>query len=140
MVARDAAVAAEAPRDTGAIDDVRIDQWLVAVRITKTRTEAAQACRGGHVRVNGRSAKPSTPVQVGDRVEAVLHRRERVFEVTRVITKRVGAPIAAECYVDHSPPPPERDDVQPLFAVRERGSGRPTKRDRRRIDRLRGRT
>jgi ribosome-associated heat shock protein Hsp15 len=59
--------------------------------------------------------------------------------VTEVIAKRVGAATASECYVDHSPPPPERDDVRPLFAVRDRGAGRPTKRDRREIDRLRGR-
>ncbi len=91
------------------------------------------------MKVNGKSAKPSSPVTVGDRVEAHVHRRDRVVEVTRVIVKRVGAAVAAECFVDHSPPPPERDDVRPLFAVRDRGAGRPTKRDRRRIDRLRGR-
>lgn len=77
---------------------------------------------------------------VGDRVEAYLHRRDRIVEVTGLITKRVGAAVAAECYVDHSPPPPERDTSEPLFAVRDRGAGRPTKRDRRRIDRLRGRS
>jgi ribosome-associated heat shock protein Hsp15 len=112
----------------------------VATRIAKTRSEAATACQGGHVKVNGASARPSTAVRVGDRVEATLHRRERVLEITRVISKRVGAPIAVECYVDHSPPPPERDVAAPLFAVRDRGAGRPTKRDRRRIDRLRDRT
>lgn len=58
--------------------------------------------------------------------------------VERTIAKRVGAAIAAECYVDHSPPPPERE-VDDVFAVRDRGAGRPTKRDRRKIDRLRGR-
>lgn len=95
--------------------------------------------RGGHVKVNGKAAKPASPVAVGDEVVAFLHRRERIVEITRVIAKRVGAGVAAECFVDRSPPPPERDELQPLFAVRERGAGRPTKRDRRRIDRLRGR-
>ena len=95
--------------------------------------------RGGHVKINDKAAKPSSPVQVGDRVVAYLHRRERIVEVTRVLTKRVGAAVAAECFVDHSPPPPERDGPQPLFARRDPGAGRPTKRDRRRIDRLRGR-
>ena len=103
------------------------------------RPEAGAAIRGGHVTVNDRNAKPSTPVRVGDRVTAYLHRRDRVVEVSRTISKRVDAAIAAECYVDHSPPPPERDELQPLFAVRDRGTGRPTKRDRRRIDRLRRR-
>jgi ribosome-associated heat shock protein Hsp15 len=118
---------------------VRIDQWLHAVRLTKTRSDAAAACRSGHVRINGAAAKPSSPVRAGDVVEARLNQRERVVDVTRVITKRVGAAIAVDCFVDRSPPPPERDTFRPLFAVRERGAGRPTKRDRRQIDRLRGR-
>ncbi len=88
--------------------------------------------------MNGRTAKPATPVRVGDRVEARVDRRERVVEVTRLIIKRVGAPLAAECLVDHSPPPPERDPDVPVFE-RERGAGRPTKRDRRQLDQLRGR-
>lgn len=124
---------------TRRIDTVRIDQWLHAVRLTKTRGDASAAIRGGHVTINGRHAKPSSTVGVGDRVVAYLNRRERIVDVTRVIAKRVGASIAVDCYVDHSPPPPERDDVPPLFAVRDRGAGRPTKRDRRRIDELRGR-
>lgn len=121
------------------IDSVRIDQWLHAVRLTKTRADAAAAIRGGHVEINGKNAKPASPVRVGDRVTARLHQRERVVEVVQIVSKRVGAPAAVECYVDHSPPPPERDDFRPMFAVRDRGAGRPTKRDRRQIDRLRGR-
>lgn len=119
------------------MESARIDMWLVAVRIYKTRADAAGACAGGKVRVNGASPKPSTRVRAGDRVEARVGRRERVVEVVKIIDKRVGAPIAAECYADHSPPPPDRDAERPA-AMRERGAGRPTKRDRRRIDRLRG--
>ena len=119
---------------------MRIDQWLHAVRITKTRSDAAAACRGGHVTVNEKAAKPSTPVEVGDRVEALINQRTRIVEVSAVLTKRVGAAVAVDCYVDHSPPPPERDTLRPLFGVRDRGAGRPTKRDRRQIDRLRGRS
>ena len=119
------------------IDTGRIDQWLHAVRITKTRSDAAAACRGGHVKINGKAAKPSSPVKVGDRVEALVNQRQRVAEVTRVIIKRVGASVAVDCYVDHSPAPPERDNFEPMFAVRDRGAGRPTKRDRRKIDQLR---
>jgi len=122
----------------GRIESVRVDQWLWSVRMTKTRSEAAVACRGGHVEVNGKTAKPATPVKVGDRVEAYVHGRRRVLEVVGLIVKRVGAGVAAECFVDHSPPPPERDpDVVPF--QRDRGTGRPTKRDRRQLDRLRGR-
>ena len=118
---------------------MRIDQWLHAVRITKTRSDAAAACRGGHVRINGATAKPSSSVKLGDHVEARVNQRERIVDVTKVITKRVGAAVAVECFDDHSPPPPEPDTFRPLFAVRDRGAGRPTKRDRRQIDRVRGR-
>jgi ribosome-associated heat shock protein Hsp15 len=114
----------------------RVDAWLWAVRATKTRSAATDACRGGHVRVNGSPAKAASPVRVGDRVEARIAGRDRVLEVVRLIDKRVGAPVAVECYVDHSPPPPSREDAPVTFA-RDRGTGRPTKRDRRRLDRFR---
>ena len=109
------------------------------MRLTRTRSEAAEACRAGHVEVNGRTAKPSTPVRVGDRVDARIGRRDRVVEVVALRAKRVGASLAAECYADHSPPVPEPDESPPAFGVRDPGTGRPTKRDRRRLDRLRGR-
>jgi ribosome-associated heat shock protein Hsp15 len=104
----------------------------------KTRGAATEACRGGHVRINGSPAKPAATVRAGDRVEATAHGRHRVLEVVRVIDKRVGAPVAAECLVDHSPPPPPKDARQPVFA-RDPGAGRPTKRDRRQLDRFRSR-
>jgi ribosome-associated heat shock protein Hsp15 len=107
--------------------------------MTKTRSDAAAACRGGHVKVNGKAAKPATNVVVGDRVEAYLHDRERILDVVVVIAKRVGAAVAVDCFVDHSPPPPARELDVPVFQ-RERGAGRPTKRDKRQLDRLRGRS
>ena len=116
----------------------RVDRWLWAVRLGKTRSAATALCRGGHVRVNEVAAKPSTPVRAGDRVEAVVGDRTRVLEVVRVIDKRVGAAAAAECLVDHSPPPPPREFVAPMFR-RDPGTGRPTKKDRRSLNRLRGR-
>lgn len=122
------------------MDTVRIDQWVWAVRLYKTRSMATAACRGGHVRVNGQSVKAATAVKVGDRVRVRSKERERDLEVIRVIGKRVGAPIAVTCYIDHSPPPsPEVAEPQAMFAVRERGAGKPTKRERRELDRLRGR-
>lgn len=127
-----------AARDTDVIETTRIDQWLHAVRLTKTRSDAAAACRGGHIDINGKPAKPAATVQLGDRVEAFLHDRRRIVVIDRIISKRVGATVAVECYTDHSPPVPERE-VTSAFAERDRGTGRPTKRDRRRIDRLRGR-
>jgi ribosome-associated heat shock protein Hsp15 len=124
----------------GQVESVRIDQWLWSVRLTKTRADAAGACRAGHVKINGKPAKPSSAVKVGDRIEARLNQRERIADVVTVVAKRVGAPVAVTCFVDHSPPPPERDPLSPppIFE-RDRGAGRPTKRDRRQLDKLRGR-
>jgi ribosome-associated heat shock protein Hsp15 len=121
------------------MEHVRIDQWLWSVRLSKTRSDAAAACRGGHVKVNGKTAKPAATLKVGDRVEAYLHDRERILVVTTLLVKRVGATVAETCFEDHSPPPPAKDEYVPLFD-RDRGTGRPTKRDRRQLDRLRGRT
>ena len=117
-----------------AVETARVDQWLWAVRVYKTRSEATDACRGRHVFVNGTCAKAASQVRVGDRVEAHLRGRTRVLQVARVIDKRVGASQAAECKIDYSPPVPEKEP--PLFE-RDRGAGRPTKRDRRELDRLR---
>lgn len=113
----------------------RVDAWLWAVRLYKTRSSATDACRGGHVRVNGTPAKAATTLRVGDRVEATVGRRLRDLEVVELLEKRVGAPVAARAYVDHSPPPPPKEEETPVF-LRERGAGRPTKRDRRELDRI----
>lgn len=116
----------------------RVDRWVWVVRLTRTRAAAAAACRAGHVRVNGDRAKPATPVHVGDEVRYRGDGPERIVDVARIIEKRVGAAVAAECFVDRTPPPPPREHVA-LAAQRDRGAGRPTKRERREIDRLRGR-
>lgn len=84
--------------------------------------------------MNRAAAKASTLVKVGDRVEAFVE-RERVLEVAIVVNKRVGAPVAATCLIDHSLPVP-MVKREPRVFVRERGTGRPTKRERREIDRL----
>jgi ribosome-associated heat shock protein Hsp15 len=120
------------------MDGTRVDRWLWTVRLAKTRSLAAQACRAGHVQINGVRAKPAAPVEVGDTVRARLGARERVVEVTRLPASRVGAELAAACLIDRSPPPPPSD---PLGAPGRRGpaAGRPTKRDRRRLDQARGR-
>lgn len=120
------------------MESTRIDRWLWSVRAFKTRSLATEACRSGHVAVNRAVTKPSTLVRVGDTVTIRIAGRDRVLEVAQVIDKRVGAPLAAECFVDHSPPAPPPDKTAP-FLVREPSAGRPTKRDRRLIDKLRQR-
>jgi ribosome-associated heat shock protein Hsp15 len=119
------------------MEDARVDAWLWAIRLFKTRSLATDACKGGHVRVNGHPAKPATRVKPGDRVEARAGGRARIIEVLQPIDKRVGAAIAAECFADHSPPPPPPEFAAPP-AVRDRGTGRPTKKERRQLDRFRG--
>lgn len=132
----DAAAAAEAARPASG-ESVRIDSWIWSVRLVKTRSMGAAACRGGHVRVNGERVKPAYSVRVGDEVRLRHAGRERIVVVKRLIHKRVGAPVAVECYVDNSPPPPPREAMAPA-GIRDRGTGRPTKRDRRETERLRG--
>ena len=119
------------------MESTRVDRWVWAVRLFKTRSMATEACRAGHERINDVRAKPASTVRVGDRVSARVGDRDRIVEVARVIDMRVGAPIAAECLVDHSPPPPPRDEASP-FGVRDPGTGRPSKRERRQLDWSRG--
>ncbi|MEU6225871.1 RNA-binding S4 domain-containing protein [Streptomyces sp. NPDC047042] len=131
------AVAAADAAGPASGETVRIDSWIWSVRLVKTRSMGATACRGGHVRVNGERVKPAYSVRVGDEVRLRHAGHERIVVVKRLIRKRVGAPVAIQCYVDNSPPPPPREAVAPA-GVRDRGAGRPTKRDRREMERLRG--
>ncbi|WP_431804040.1 RNA-binding S4 domain-containing protein [Microbacterium sp. bgisy203] len=114
---------------------VRVDAWLWAVRVYKTRSAATTACRAGHVRVGGERAKAAQPVRIGDELRVRIAGFDRILVVRQLLTKRVGAPLAALAAEDRTPP---REPVAQL-AVRDRGAGRPTKRERREIDRLRGR-
>lgn len=116
----------------------RVDSWIWSVRLAKTRSNASSACKAGHVKVNGTRVKPAHAVRAGDEVRLRQDGRERIVVVTRIVTKRVAAPVAATCYIDNSPPPPPPAETARV-AVRDRGAGRPTKRDRRSIEKLLGR-
>jgi ribosome-associated heat shock protein Hsp15 len=115
--------------------ETRIDRWLCAVRLVKTRPMATKLCDGGHVRVNGNPAKPSTKVRAGDVVHALIAERQRIVEVVQPIETRVSAPVAATCYIDNTPPPVIREIAPGIKAVR--GAGRPSKRLRRELERMR---
>lgn len=117
------------------VDSARVDSWLWAVRVYKTRSAATTACRAGHVRVNGDKAKAAQPVRLGDELRIRIAGFDRILIVRQILVKRVGAPLAALAYEDRTP---EREP-QAALGVRDRGAGRPTKRERRDIDRLRGR-
>jgi ribosome-associated heat shock protein Hsp15 len=120
---------------------VRVDKWLWAARCFKTRSQATKACSDGLVSVNGEDVKASAKVKAGDQVRCICPgHRLRILEVVALAEKRGSAEVAAELFVDHSPPPPEkspRDEFSEGMHV-ERGQGRPSKRDRRRYDSMKG--
>lgn len=122
------------PEETSA---VRIDVWLWSIRIYKTRSDATAACKGGHVRVNGNVVKPSSRTRIGDNVRVRIRGFDRILIVKGLVKKRVGAPVAQTCYEDITP---ERPRIYiPPVGRRETGAGRPTKKERRELDRLFGR-
>lgn len=115
--------------------DVRVDKWLWAARLFKTRNQAAEACDGGHVKLNGATTKPAKSVRPGDRLELTGSGLRRIVVVKLLSARRGPAEVAATLYEDHSPPPPPKQPAAPRW---ERTEGRPTKRDRRQMDRFRG--
>ncbi len=126
---------------SGRPETVRVDKWLWAVRVFKTRSAATAACTTGRVRVGDEPAKPATKIQVGDTVEARKGDRMFIYRVTGLVEKRVGAKLVEQFVEDLSPAaPPRRSTADaPPGGARLRGQGRPTKKERRDIDRLRGR-
>jgi ribosome-associated heat shock protein Hsp15 len=121
-----------------AVESVRIDKWLWAARVFKTRSLAAHACDGGKVHVNDQAAKPAKPVRPGDSVAVTLPEgRRRILKIVALDDRRGSAQVAARLLEDHSPPePPRARYARP--PLRAPGAGRPTKRERRHLDRLRG--
>ncbi|WP_344785246.1 RNA-binding S4 domain-containing protein [Microbacterium kribbense] len=117
-------------------ESVRVDAWLWAVRVFKTRSAATTACRAGHVRIGGERTKAAQHVKIGDEVRVRIAGFDRIMIVRRLLVKRVGAPLAALAMEDRTPV----REPMPKLAERDRGAGRPTKRERRDIDRLRGRS
>lgn len=116
---------------------VRVDVWLWAVRVTKSRSAATALCKAGHVKVGGETAKPSQLVRPGTEVRVVTRHGARILVVRQLLTKRVSAPLAAAAVDELTPAPPPKEE-RAVFAQRDRGAGRPTKRERRDIERLRG--
>ena len=113
----------------------RLDAWIWAVRLVKTRSAATAMCRAGHVRVNGERAKAAHSLKIGDEVRLRAGDEGRIVVVRQIFAKRVGAPQAAVAYDDLTPAPPPKEE-RVVIAARDRGAGRPTKRDRRKIDEL----
>jgi len=121
------------------LDSLRIDKWLRAARVFKTRSLAGAACDGGKVDVNDEAAKPARRVRAGDLVRVTLPRgRRRILKVAAVDDRRGSAEVAKALFEDLTPPEPPRPRLAPP-PRRDPGSGRPTKRERRDIERLTGR-
>lgn len=118
---------------------VRIDKWLWSVRIFKSRTLATDACKSGKVKINGANVKPSYLLQREETIEVKKNGFDLTFKVIDLLQKRVGAPQAQVCYEDLTPSE-ELDKFKSWYVGkgaaerREKGAGRPTKRERRQID------
>lgn len=118
------------------LSEVRIDKWLWAARFFKTRSLASTACNAGHVKVAGASVKPSKSIRPGVRIEVVTPAGPKVLEVVDLSDKRGPAPVAQKLYLDHTPAPDPKAGGPSV--TRDRGQGRPSKRDLRDLRKLRG--
>jgi len=125
------------------VEKVRVDKWLWSIRIFKSRTLSSDACKTGKVKMDNTNLKPSNEVKVNDIVKVKKDGFELQFKVLKLIDKRVGAPIAQTCY-ENLTPTEELNKYKEWFTgkapneMRDRGAGRPTKRDRRMIDEYKG--
>jgi len=126
--------------DLNMSDSVRADKWLWATRFFKTRSMAGEKCTDGKVRRNGHLLKPASPVQAGDLLEIPFPEGpgQRRIKVKILIVKRVGAPQAQACYEDLTAPEVHQALREWHLARLEAPKGRPTKKDRRDIDRIHG--
>lgn len=127
----------EAESRVQALESVRIDKWLWAVRLYKTRTMATSACNAGKVQVNDQNVKPSRAVRVGEIVKAACGDITRTVKVTGILETRVGAKLVNQHLEDLTPPSeyekPREKKLAPV-GFRPKGAGRPTKKQRRQID------
>lgn len=123
------------------MEEVRIDKYLWSIRVYKTRSEATDACKGGKIRLNGGDVKPSKTVKVGDVLVARKGPVTYTYRILQLIDKRQGAKLVPN-YAENLTPPEELDKlrapVETFFLKRDRGTGRPTKKDRRQMDSLWG--
>ncbi|MBT8472151.1 MAG: RNA-binding S4 domain-containing protein [Marinicaulis sp.] len=125
-------------REDDAVQSQRIDRWLWSARFFKTRTLASKFVNDFNVRISrgtqtNHAEKPSTTVREGDTLVFTKNERLKIIEIVKLAERRGPATEARTLYVDKSPPPPPKKEKQ-LTVYREKGAGRPTKKDRRAID------
>ena len=120
-------------------DTVRIDKFLWAIRAFKTRSEATDACKGGKVKVGGDNVKPSREVKVGDEIQVRKGIVMYIYKVLRLAENRMGAQLVPQ-YAENLTDPEElarlKAPVETFFVKRDRGAGRPTKKDRREMEEM----
>ncbi|MEZ5199733.1 MAG: RNA-binding S4 domain-containing protein [Bacteroidales bacterium] len=120
-------------------DGIRIDKWLWAVRIFKTRNQAAEACRAGKVKIDGQSVKPSRELKLQELIVIQIGQLSKTIEVKGLLQNRVGAKLVEEYLIDHTPAE-EYEKIKMMrelnYEHRDKGFGRPTKRERRLIEKL----
>lgn len=121
------------------MDDSRIDKYLWAIRVFKTRTDATDACKGGRVKIGGQNVKPSKEVKAGDVIQVRKGAVLFTYKVLRPLEHRVGAKLVPD-FAENLTPQAELDKlrapVETFFVTRERGAGRPTKKDRREMEQI----
>lgn len=123
------------------LDSIRIDKWLWTVRVFKTRTQAADACKGGKVKIGGQNVKASREIKAGEIVEIQLGILKKVIKVKQLVKNRVGAKLVPDLIEDLTPVEEyEKMDLlrQLNHEKRDRGAGRPTKKERRDLGKLKG--
>jgi len=122
------------------MEKIRIDKWLWAIRLYKSRTLASEACDASKVKIEGVSVKPARMLAVGETVHVRTPAGLKIYKVLKLIEKRVSAQLAVECYEDLSPEPDKIEIIKSVFNLpfvkRDKGLGRPTKRERRDIDKF----
>ncbi len=121
------------------VESVRLDKYLWAIRVFKTRGEASDACNGNKVKLNGTAAKPSKAVKCGDRLEVRKGSALFTYRVLQLTESRMGAQMVPQ-YAENQTPDSELEKLraprETIVLQRDRGSGRPTKKDRRQLDEL----
>jgi len=123
------------------MESIRIDKWLWVIRIFKTRSQASEACNGGKVKIDGHNAKPSREIRVNDIIDVQQSGIRKTVKVLKIHKNRVAAKLVPDIMQDLTPPEEyERLEMirQLNIEKRERGAGRPTKKDRRNISKLKG--
>ena len=133
-------------KDKPVTEKMRLDKWLKIARLFKTRSRAVEACSGRHVKVNGKTAKPSQMIKAGDTLSIQFPSRNRTFDIEKLAERSVPAAEARELYIEHLPKITEESAEKLALFMKldakrrweRKGKGRPTKQERRQLEKMKG--